>query len=544
MNNEYIEPQDFTSDLELEKKIRQKISEWSNSVEYHDHTNLGEKIKVNKIVFAPTYTCRIATQTETRRVASCEESYRGGAIPSLIYKSAAAVNPWKTEFNFSTINSLTERRDFLTVNGSQEVSTCSSCHGKGTIECIYCNGKGTERCYTCGGSGRVRCGSCNGRGWHYKSDGSGNTYSCGNCGASGQVTCSRCNGRGEVRCSRCNGRGKETCRTCSGTGKMLSYLQIERNLDIQKTDECLMSPRILKEIPEYRENCLSYPSKRLYYKKAPLLSADDFPQNRIHNDVAKTILFSQRVSANILFQEISVERIDTWEVDYHYQGKNYFLVLYGNEKNVVANLSPVSEAAGERWKEAHNSWRKYLYFNAWLEMVLTKNMNQYDLKENVDECMEIIDNKLLQYEKRGSLFGTILASLFLAFMLPIYYDKVNYVFAYADFLNNPSNFFYVYHTWSMTLFSILLCLLCAPSCTRWFTEKFFPIPTHLLRYIVPALIAIVFCGITATLVALLNCTGITLLVTIAGIILTYLFKVVVVIIYLIVSIVKWIVGLF
>jgi len=74
---------------------------------------------------------------------------------------------------------------------------CSTCGGKGEVDCVKCTGSGTlpTKCDECKGKGKLTIDNR-------------------------VVECDICNGRGiiETKCDECFGGGRLACDTCGGSG--------------------------------------------------------------------------------------------------------------------------------------------------------------------------------------------------------------------------------------------------------------------------------------------------------------------------------------
>lgn len=109
--------------------------------------------------------------------------------------------------------------------------TCSSCKGKGQIDCKKCEAKGTwqpaGKCEKCLGVGTLRCHRCGGSGDFIGKYGD-RMGDCRSCSGTGSITCFKCKGSGEppiLDCKSCEGKGYRTCRKCSGNGTLSVHFQ-------------------------------------------------------------------------------------------------------------------------------------------------------------------------------------------------------------------------------------------------------------------------------------------------------------------------------
>lgn len=122
---------------------------------------------------------------------------------------------------------------------------CVSCGNTGTVTCGGCNGTGVWHCPGEEGKGKCNngyytCKSCNGDTYARSGDGQippdAKPGSCSTCGGKGKIECWTCHGNPTQACDKCGGTGKEECPVgtckvsrqynwkcpdCKGTGYIL-----------------------------------------------------------------------------------------------------------------------------------------------------------------------------------------------------------------------------------------------------------------------------------------------------------------------------------
>ncbi len=548
MEDKFIRSIDKSDDKQLISRIRASVNAWANETPHHPYPDLGDQIQIKSVTYFPSYPVRIKTQTEHRYVKEMEVPYRNQAVPPLKYIKPSDVDAW--ELNLGDITVFTDSCDTFSISGSQRVVTCARCSGDGKITCSSCSGRGKRSCSSCSGRGKTRCSSCNGTGGTVTkttySDGTTktNTNRCGSCGGAGERRCNYCYGTGQVTCSTCNGSGKVTCPRCQGQGRLLLYLGCVRPLEVHQTTVAVLSGDILSQVPEYHDQMFDLPAATMMDVMADMLEYDVFPDNFMHANVVERIDISRKQAAGkrTLFQNLWVGRIETWQMEYTFNGKEYFMVLSGKNLAVYTSKSPIADVALEIWKKAYKAYKSNAFYVAYKGFAKLVHMGLYDFKASVDKSYRATVNRTMAQTRMGAWMGAVIATIFIAFFAAHYYTEVNYVFGYMGFLNS-GGFMSETHQWSMVLFTVVMCLYSA----KWSSEltyEYSELPSHTLRVVVGMVTGAVISVAMAAAIALVNVTGVTLLVALAGWVLKILLYVVGVAIALVVELVKWIIGLF
>jgi hypothetical protein len=259
------------------KTVKQQMTAWANEIPHHPYENLGDLIHIDTIHYRPSYVISLQTQYEMRDKRSTEEPYYGTSIPPLRYTSLSQVNEWST--NLGKKPDFTDSDNWYYVQGSQKVSqcstcggrgrtTCSSCSGTGIVTCSKCMGAGTTNCWKCSGTGNERksCSTCGGSGskWNptlqrneqcYSCSGKGTWLErCWSCNGTGREKCTSCSGTGRVSCSSCSGKGYNTCWSCSGQGRVMESFQVRQILTAQQKIISLNHDKVKNDFPHFSIN--------------------------------------------------------------------------------------------------------------------------------------------------------------------------------------------------------------------------------------------------------------------------------------------------
>jgi hypothetical protein len=558
MSEKYIYEKDVSGDKKLESSLRKSINDWANGIPHHPYYNLGDKIKVISMWYKPAYPVRLRSQYEVRSKFKDHEPFTGQTIPTREYHDLSDFNSW--DINLKKIKNFENSTNNYYVPGSQYVTNCHHCHATGSVTCHTCHGNKTIKCPVCHGARKVNCSSCGGHGDKYCSNcgGSGSkseqvaktrqvwvnsdsggyyrneTYyetvsrRCNTCGGSGRTRCYTCSGTGKVTCSRCSGRGIITCTVCGGTGRLqcpvckgetqlMHYFYIKRELEYTDKETCVINGDVYESFPEFLEEFSNYESKVVLTAKGDRLFKGQLPEGHHLNPYIDKFIQEADMATTKThcrqFQQLDISCIDTWELRYSFKGKEYVMAFTGSQYKIIPGLSPVYEVAYNYWEKGVSAARTFMYSRA--SRLLTKSLriDVFEIKDKVKSALTAVNEKLDQSYGLGSVITYLLLAFFGAFIAYSYYSEVNYVFGYVDFINNPENFLYPYHAWSQTIFSVFLVYLAFISSKSVVKRFGYHIPTVLLRVITGILFTVLFAGIFLVAWALLNATGISVIVT-------------------------------
>ncbi|HJQ79835.1 MAG TPA: hypothetical protein VJ828_07760, partial [Lacipirellulaceae bacterium] len=192
-----------------ETEARDAINRWSQG--FFRIRYLGDKIFIDRVVPAYSYTVRLRTQYEERAVAPVSVPYHGQPLDD----RGMPPDPW--EIPVPRPNDFQERTETLPVPHTDRVSLCPQCAGVGHIACGRCHA-----------AGQVTCPHCGGRGFQDAmqprptQDASRKPTTQM---VSVRTDCVHCF-HGHVTCSACSGNGRVTCTSCEGTGNVRTFDQL------------------------------------------------------------------------------------------------------------------------------------------------------------------------------------------------------------------------------------------------------------------------------------------------------------------------------
>ncbi|HEY3392359.1 MAG TPA: hypothetical protein VGK58_06615 [Lacipirellulaceae bacterium] len=293
-----------------EAEAREAINRWSQG--FFRVRYLGDKIFIDRIVPAYSYTVRLRSQYEERGVAPVSVPYHGQPLDD----RGTPPDPW--DIPLPPPNDFEERTETLAVPYTDRVSLCPKCAGVGHIACSRCNA-----------SGQVTCPHCGGRGFQDSmqprpaQDAAGKPTTQM---VSVRSDCPHCF-HGQVTCSSCSGNGRVTCASCEGTGNVRTFDQLTvRFRDATHVE--LLDPT---DLPDDLLRKLK--GDTIFTKRAARIDAS--PGMPAHVESASRTLLEKSHTyderdTHLLFQELAVERIAVHEVAYKYAGVERRLWIYAD----------------------------------------------------------------------------------------------------------------------------------------------------------------------------------------------------------------------
>ncbi|MFK5856979.1 MAG: hypothetical protein QM503_12680 [Bacteroidota bacterium] len=560
MSEIYIYEKNVSGDKELEAALKQSINDWANGIPHHPFKNLGNKITVKSIWYKPAYPVRLRSQYEERSKHKDHEPFTGQTIPPRKYHKLSDFDSW--DMHLKVLKKFKDSTKKYYVDGSQYVTdchhcdakgwmTCNTCHGHKKITCPDCRGARKVQCDSCGGLGDYQCGNCGGNGykrkdvaqtkevWVQNSDGNGGHYTtktsyvpvseacipcgqtgrltCKPCGGDGKVTCDRCRGRGEIQCPPCLGTGRVVCPVCDGKNQLMHHFYVERELEYTDKELCLIQSDIYKNFPEFLEEFPNYESKVVSSRRADKLEKNQLPEGHHLNSTINNFIDEANNDETDIhrmqFQQLDISCIDTWELRYQFKGKEYVMAFTGSEYQVIPGLSPIAELAFSYWRKGISAFRFYLFSRSSRLLTKSMKMDVFEIKEKVVTALSSVKEKLKQSYGLGAVIAFLLTMFFGGFVAYTYFSEVNYVFEYISFINNPENFLYPYHAWSQTLFSVFIIYLAFKSAKSTVKNFGHYVPSTIIRVITGIIFTLVFSIIFLATWALLNATGISIIIT-------------------------------
>jgi len=584
--SEFLYEKRVDSDKQLEQELRSLINNWAAKTPHHPFKNLGSDIKIESIWYKPAYPIHIQSQFEERSKGQDHEPFRNQEIPEQRFYNTSDFNAWDIEL--PDLSGFKNESKKFYVEGSQHVEnchtcnargwiTCVQCHGDTTVTCPRCSGRGKVNCSNCGGTGKRNCGTCGGSGytsrqvqrsrqvWVQGTSSSGGYYRtdyytetvrdrCSNCGGTGKKNCSTCSGTGKVRCGtcsgngyitcpRCGGTGRNTCPTCEGETQLMHYLYVQRDLSTMDKQNCIIHSEVFDRFPQYLDEYPNYSSKSIFKRKDKHLSDDIIPEethlNAFINDFLAKHHEAEKPDHILQYEQIEVSRIETWELYYSFKGKSYAMVFIGDEKELIPGESPISDVAFDLWHDGVQAAKLMRNATALSKLKKAKDINTYEVREQLNEAVEKVTQKVNQGYRAGSLLGLLLLLFPGVFVFYNYYSQINYVLPFVSFVNNPDHFLFDFHSWSQTLMSLILVFGARSTSNSILTRLENKVPSVIARFTLAFILTVILAFIYTGLWAGLNVIGITLIITLIVWLAYWIIKIILIILGLAIGLIIW-----
>ncbi len=339
----------------------------------------------------------------------------------------------------------------------------------------------------------------------------------------------------------------------------MHHFYIERKLEYTNQRTCIIHDEIYDNFPQYLDEFPEYEYKNLLNNIATRVNKDQLPDGHFLNaHINKFIDQAKADETNthcMQFQQVDIFCIDTWELHYHFKGKDYIMAFTGSKFEIIPGLSPVYEVAYNYWKKGVSASRLLMYSRAARFLTKALNIDVFEIKTKVETAIEQVKTKIEQSYKLGTSIAFWLIAFLGGFIAYSYYIQVNYVMDYAVVINNPDNFLYDYHAWTQTLFSFFLVYLAYRLSNKLILKVGRHIPSAVLRVISSILLMILISSLFLVGWGLINASGISIVFTffawlvvkilkIILIIIGFILDIVILAVELIWGILKWIFGLF
>ena len=569
-----------TLDKAMESRIRQAVNNYANSKPHNPLTSLGDDISISTVSLRPMYTLKLDTQYESRWKADFDDPYRGKAGRYVPDKPVWSLNLYAAP---STLSDVTHKH---VIENTEQIYTCRTCSGSGKVTCSKCGGDGRVTCSSCGGRGTKNCSRCDGKGSKhcYSCNGSGiikytrqetryrgnitelvtihDTKSCSSCSGRGRQICTSCNGRGSFTCSTCGGNGKVTCSTCSGTGKvtcptcdgqkqMIHYRAVMQQFSYSHNTNYVSDTSMFNS-GEFADIHSRYKGYEVYSElntKGNITSQKLTELNQQMGGFFDKMLTAEKKDGkSIIYQSLTITRLDAYYFEYTYNGSSYQGVLLNNAFR-PGSTSPISEHAEEVMDNTEKYMRLRMFPQAWHHSNIASDMNVYGTRSRASRLLAIAKRKMGHLHEMGAALAFIPMLLFGVPCIYHFYDVYNPVLKFMAHANDPNTMGYDSYPMSMTLLSIVILWFVYMRCKRPLFPKLYYATTKLNTigvvwgFVSFAVMSVLALAVTDVIVAL---GGSLLVEWIVGLVLWALkvaLMIVVVIIMLAWELISWLWGL-
>lgn len=342
-----------------QEEIVSKINKWSNS-ESNFHNNFGSMIHITS--FKETYFLQLDLE-----VMLLKRTIKNVTSPDKTYTLDSNYNDNPFDYNYqlpSEYKKGTSKNNIMF--GTIKTNQCNP-----KVKCNFCGGDGI--CKDCNGHGKLVCGKCGGRGVCTRCNGNGATWEPGNtstnmksyqqkcysCGGSG--SCSNCGGKGKVtcgcdsgKCKKCNGTGKLVCPKCNGTGFFQEYQVFDSEFIIEKKQLSTYSGNYKMDNFSNKLKSNFQKNYEVIYDSKNTIVKDDtnyfsFNDNNLskHQESLKEKFLAfltdftknnDKDNKKIAKLKININEYFFIEVNYQFDGKEYSIAIYDNDKIHANNL--------------------------------------------------------------------------------------------------------------------------------------------------------------------------------------------------------------
>lgn len=423
-----------------ERRFRRLFNRWGASVQGYDRDTLGDELKIIEVWDSPIYRGILKTQYDNRELGESYERVRGRSFPNSKYTHEHDIDRWAL-FEYPT--TFTSRESSHRITGTEHITTCPTCNGRGKIPCEKCNGRGS---ITVTETKKEKCNNCDGHGYIYEQgykEEKDYYYLNGNLHwRYKQVPCQRqkicytCHGRGniettihrEVPCKNCHATGKVVCTTCNGDTMMVRYLTLYRRQETrQHTKYCF--PTLIEESDALKMSRLFDNSTPWKHVEKIRVEKENFEQANIASRPIVGGMLSQLPknihhlqNTVICFNEFDVYECEAKTVIYEVDNTRYTCMLVGGDWKLFTVTSPVSEEMDSLKDKANNYCSIGLYGKAWTTLL---KINKYpQAGENEARMLEQLEERMALVTKFGINIATVLCAILIA---PIFFTM------YEDF---------------------------------------------------------------------------------------------------------------
>ena len=555
-----------------EQELRQAINLWAQETPYHDHKNLGTELKILEVQETPFYIMRLWSQTDYRYVTKAYTPYTNQTIPERKFFSESDIDVWT--FEYDDLNAFTDAEvEVNAITQSKYKADCSKCRASGQIQCPNCT-NGQIRCPQCEGSGKItkreedRCPKCRGQRYFMKNryetyyvDGQPKRREipyrdpCGGCGGTGkitrsyEVTCPKCFGHKTIACPRCNGTAKVICDVCKGHKQLLHYYNINRKLKDNYYSDVYNGLMTAEERDFFLESLKDADQNFIFedYDNEGIINNPELAAIPLLGSAIESLLneahTEQNAGTHILFEKLNIHECPLLFISYSYRDEEYRMFIKQNDGiEIVALDSPIAETFEKLRNEAIAATKMRRFSAAYLK--LSKAMHFPQAKQIDRRLFNAVKRRMKNAVEFGIQMSAYIATIGMLILGRYYYQEVNYVLPWVDFVNKPTSF------WENTAFaniliSIFLFFVYSKRLRKAIPQKFCLLPSLPLRISLGFAVGAVTMTAIAFLWAAINFIGIGALLSTAVWGVIHVTIVILALLFMLIyGLISWIIGLF
>lgn len=355
-----------------------------------------------------------------------------------------------------------------------------------------------------------------------------------------------------MTCSKCGGDGRVTCHTCVGQKRMISYRAVMQEFSYSHNTNYVSDTSMFSS-GEFADIHSRYKGYEVYSEtnsKGKITSHKLTELNQQMGGFLDKMLTAEAKSGkSIIYQHLTITRLDAYYFEYAYGGSSYQGVLLNGEFH-PGKISPISEHAEVVMDNTERYMSRRMFPQAWHHSNIASDMNVYGTRSRASWLLAIAKRKMTHLHEMGAAIAFILILFFGVPCIYHFYDVYNPVLKFMAHANDPNTMGYDYYPMSMTLLSIVIMWLVYLRCKLPLWPKLYYATTKLNT------IGVLWGFVSFTLLSALALVVADLIVALGGSLLVewvvgfvlWLLKValmiVVVVIMLAWEIISWLWGLF
>jgi len=435
---EEAEPREIKLRRGREEEARRVLTEHFKRVPGHALADFGDAVAFERVEEYRVHQVRVDSLYETRQVARRVRPHAGEALPAC-RTTEVNIDPWA--FDNPPPDEFKDDTEELIIQDSQRVCDCTGCRGKGVLPCSGCSGGKAVLCSSCRGAKEVACGRCGGSGRYREQVGTdtitenctscapgGSRFNCLWCKGTGQVhrqqprhqvvvctcnfgkvQCSNCGGHGRVKCAGCGGRGVVGCGSCRESGKTVAFLAVVRTFTSSTASRVAGEGVPTPAVKEMARAGTFHPAAELVTTGVPDVADPESGNpalNRALVRLLRTASEGTPAGGRVACVRLAVGTSHALKVTYSHDGATYVLWLLGGEMTVLAPESPLTEAMGEKVREAVELWNGGQERKAALALRDALDMAEQDAdcRAAYDELSGDIPQRLQERGERANTF--------------------------------------------------------------------------------------------------------------------------------------------
>ena len=355
-----------------------------------------------------------------------------------------------------------------------------------------------------------------------------------------------------MTCSKCGGDGRVTCHTCAGQKRMISYRAVMQEFSYSHNTNYVSDTSMFSS-GEFADIHSRYKGYEVYSEtnsKGKITSHKLTELNQQMGGFLDKMLTAEAKSGkSIIYQHLTITRLDAYYFEYTYGGSSYQGVLLNGEFH-PGKTSPISEHAEMVMDNTERYMRLRMFPQAWHLSKIADDMNVYGTHWRSRKLLDIAKRKMRHLHEMGAALAFIPIVLFGVPCIYHFYDAYNPVLKFMAHANDPNTMGYDYYPMSMTLLSIVILWLVYLRCKRPLFPKLYYATTRLNT------IGVLWGAVTFTVMSALALAATDLIVALGGSLLVewgvglvlWALKTVLIIVVMIIllawELISWIWGLF